>query len=511
MTPQEYDNQLAADIGSYYADPLGFVMFAYDWDNDKSIQVAKLLPPYDMMYNSEYGPDLWACQLLDRIGQQVRENGFCGQGAVKAIREAIVSGHGIGKSALVAWLENWLMSTRPNCHGTVTATTSDQLSSKTWAEIVKWTKRCITGRWFEYTSGKGHMSMWRKGYKESWYCNAQTCDETNSEAFAGQHAVDSTSFYIFDEASGVPDAIKNVAEGGLTDGEPMMFAFGNGTQATGWFRECFTKFKHRWNVQHVDSRSVQITNKAHLQELIDDYGLDSDLVKVRVRGMFPSLSVKQYISTVDADAGFQRQLNITQYQFAPRILTLDNAWEGDDELVIRLRQGLMSKRLWKQGKNDNDIEVANRLARFEDEYKADAVFIDGGFGTGVVSAGLTMKRTWQIVWASAESPDPGCFNMRAYCAMKVREWLKKGGSYAEQELHDELTCFETAPRMDGKLQIEAKKDIKRRLGYSPGDYDSLALSFAYEVQSKEPGLLDVIRDRQQEQIKDYDPYTTALN
>jgi hypothetical protein len=54
----------------------------------------------------------------------------------------------------------------------------------------------------------------------------ETCREENSEAFAGQHAVNSTSFYIFDEASGVPNKIWEVSKGGMTDGEPMWFAFG---------------------------------------------------------------------------------------------------------------------------------------------------------------------------------------------------------------------------------------------------------------------------------------------
>lgn len=484
MDEATFERELAIDISKFYADPLGFVMYAFQWDTDPALQVVRLMPPYSLAYGCDYGPDLWACELLDRVGRQVREHGFDGRQPVEAIREAIVSGHGIGKSAIVAWLVLWIMSTRPHCHGTVTATTSNQLSAKTWPEIAKWTKRCVTGRWFEVTTGKGNMRLSHKRYAESWYCNAQTCNEQEAEAFAGQHAADSTSFYIFDEASGVPDAIKDVAEGGLTDGEPMMFAFGNGTQNTGWFYDCFHAQAHRWNTQHIDSREVQITNKEFLQELIDDYGLDSDFVKVRVRGMFPSLSVKQYISVADADAGFKRHLLITQYDFAPVVLTCDPAWEGDDELVIGKRQGLRYDVLKVIAKNDNDIEIAGIIARYEDDLKAEAVFIDGGFGTGIVSAGRTMARNWQIVWASAAPPDEGCFNMRAYCAKQVRDWLKAGGSYGDQKLHDELICFEAAPRMDGKLQIEAKKDIKRRLGYSPGRYDALALSFAYPVKPK---------------------------
>jgi molybdopterin biosynthesis enzyme MoaB len=68
-------------------------------------------------------------------------------------------------------------------------------------------------------------------------------------------------------------------------------------------------------------------------------------------------------------------------------LVLDNSWEGDDEGVISLRQGLKFDVLRTFPKNDNDVEIANMLARLEDEHKADAVFIDGGYGTGVSRSG----------------------------------------------------------------------------------------------------------------------------
>jgi hypothetical protein len=133
----------------------------------------------------------------------VRANDFDGHTPVPPIRMATASGHGIGKSALVAWLVDWIMSTRPGAQGTVTAVTAPQLRTKTWAQIAKWTKKCITAHWFNITTGMGTMRMERIGQGETWFCQAQTCAEENSEAFAGQHAPTSTSFYLFDEASGV--------------------------------------------------------------------------------------------------------------------------------------------------------------------------------------------------------------------------------------------------------------------------------------------------------------------
>jgi hypothetical protein len=489
-------------------------MYAFDWANDPQLHIVKLPSPWNLVYDSEYGPDAWFCELCDRIAAQVREHKFDGANPVAAIREAIASGHGIGKSAGVGMLVNWVMSTRPFAQGTVTATTNDQLRSKTWAQIGVWNARSITGHWFEVTSSP--MRMRHRVHSEAWKCEGKSCDEHNSEAFAGQHAANSTPFYIFDESSGVPDTIYDVSVGGLTDGEPMVLAFGNPTMNTGWFAECFRSQRHRWNTQQIDSRDVQITNKKYLQELIDDYGIDSDRVKVRVRGMFPALSAKQYIAVTDLDAAYGRHLDASQYVWAPKILTLDPAWEGDDEMVFGLRQGLHYRILRVIGKNDNDLVVAKILADLEDEHRADAVFVDAGYGTGIVSAGRTWNRDWTLVWFAGESSDPGCINKRSQMFQDARNWMKAGGAIPKDtRMYNEALSIETVPRMDGKLQIESKIEVKKRMrllggggeSMSPNRVDSLVLSFAFPVQARDRHpAIQVVRNIDGN-VRGHDPYS----
>src|SRR6266702_7969182 len=89
------------------------------------------------------------------------------------------SGHGVGKSTLVAWLVDWIMSTRPQAQGTVTANTFPQLETKTWAAIQKWTKLCITRSWFEITSD----AVYFRGKFDSWRVSAQCAKEATGEAF----------------------------------------------------------------------------------------------------------------------------------------------------------------------------------------------------------------------------------------------------------------------------------------------------------------------------------------
>ena len=495
------EEELAKDMGLFYANPLGFVMYAFEWDTDPSLQIFELEEPWASRFNCKHGPAKWQCEYLDNLGRQIRERGFDGINAVDPILEAVSSGHGIGKSALTAMVVCFIMSTRPNSKGTITANTNQQLETKTWAEVAKWMKRCITAHWFTVTTGRGSMRMYHNKYKESWFCSAQTCKEENSEAFAGQHAVDSTSFYIFDEASAVPDKIWEVSEGGLTDGEPMWLVFGNPTRNTGRFHRCFNRLRHRWNTRKIDSREVPITNKELIQKWIDDYGEDSDFVRIRVRGVFPRAGTLQLIPSdlVEAAAGkFHRTEN---YQHAPVIIAADVAWEGDDQYVIVKRQGIAS---WILGKwrelPTNTMTFANLIAKFEDEHEADAVFVDAtGVGAGVIDRLRQMGRTPLAVHFGGSADDKVTYmNKRIEMWHKLKEWLEAGGAIPDD---DELMEDLVSPEFDyttnkHQMFLERKKDMKSRGLPSPDAADALAMTFAFPVVKKK-GIGSVIMPRPQ--------------
>ena len=197
LTP---DEQLAEDLSGFYSDPLGYVMYVFPWDTYTAIQQVPLALAYQGRFNSEFGPDVWACELLDDLGRDIRERNFDGTRAVRPIRYSTVSGHGIGKGALTAWLVKFILDTRPFSKGIVTANTSAQLKTKTWAEVGKWHNMSLTEHWFKYNAGRGNMSLAYVGHEAIWRCDAQTCRDEDSEAFQGLHAANSTPFYIFDEA-----------------------------------------------------------------------------------------------------------------------------------------------------------------------------------------------------------------------------------------------------------------------------------------------------------------------
>jgi len=245
------DNEALVELmASLKNDPLKFVYAAYPWREPGPLEA------YD-------GPDDWQRELLRDIGREVTARHFDGTNPVLPIREAISSGHGIGKSTTSGWIADWILSTRPNSRGTVTANTFPQLETKTWPAILKWTRLCITAHWFNI----GAQKIAAKVAPDSWFVSAQTCRRENSEAFHGQHASDSTSWYLFDEASAVPDEIWNAAEGGLTDGEPMIFAWGNPTRNQGKFhRIVFGSERDRWKQRIIDARTAKFTNKQLIEE-----------------------------------------------------------------------------------------------------------------------------------------------------------------------------------------------------------------------------------------------------
>lgn len=470
---QDSETELAEFISEFYADPLGHVLAVYPWGEG---QLA-----------GRDGPDVWQEEFLTELGEEVEKRGFDGINAVDPIQFCTSSGHGIGKSCMTAWIINWIMDTRPFAKGIVSANTSEQLRTKTWAEVSKWRNMSITKDWFILNAGgAGSMNMYHKVHKEAWRVDCQTCQEHNSEAFAGLHAANSTPFFVFDEAGGIPTKIFEVREGGLTDGEPMTFDWGNPTRTTGRFHQQMVgSLRHRYITRTIDSRDVAITNKELLRKWIEDFGIDSDFVKVRVRGLFPSLSARQYISSKDVNDATARHLRKEQYNFAPVIIGVDPAWTGEDEFVIYLRQGLFSKLLGKYERNDNDVAMAQMIAQFSDDYDADAVFVDGGFGTGIVSIGEAMGRDWQIIWFSGESGNPGCYNKRAEMWTSMRDWLKKGGAIEDDAvLHQDLTGPELVPRLDGKILLESKEHMKERDLASPNRGDALALTFAFPVASR---------------------------
>jgi hypothetical protein len=489
-----------AEFLSYLRDkPLEYVMAMFPWDSEPSIQMVPLPEEYKGRFDTKYGPDKWQCEFLDDLGKQIRQNAFDGSKPVKPLRFSTVTGHGTGKSTLTAWLIKFVMDTRPYSMGSVTANTDEQLRSKTWAELGKWHNMSLTRDWFTYSNTQGNMRLCHASeLKDRWSVAAKTCRPEKSEAFAGQHAPMATSFYIFDEASGVPDKFYEVREGGLGSGEPMIFDFGNGTRNTGMFFEnCVGKHAYRYSMRSIDSRECYLPNKETIEANIEAYGgEESDWVKVRYRGLFPDASSLQFINSMEVAAAMERKApEAHELRHEPIIIGVDVARSGNDASVIYPRVGydcrtFAPKMLYGASADLLVDEVVAMVRMFERVGRKVAMInVDGtGMGGPVVDflrkAGLVNVND---INSGRTAANPKMYRLVCDELMgKLRDAipdivLPARHTQLGTRLYDQLTQREFGYNMKGQIVLESKDMFKTRIGGSPDEADALALTFIRDV------------------------------
>ncbi len=477
LTKKDFEAQLLSDICELVYDPLAFVYYIYPWGEGP--------------LEGEEGPDQWQAETLMEIGEKA-------QTIEEAIQIARRSGHGVGKTALIAWIIHWFMSTRPHPQVVVTANTRTQLEAKTWRELAKWHKLALNSHWFTWTATK----FYHVDHPETWFATAVPWSAEKSEAFAGTH--EKHVLVLFDEASAIDDIIWEVTEGAMTTPGAMWIVFGNPTRNTGRFSECFKKYRHRWSCKEIDSRSAKKANQTQIQQWIDDYGEDSDFVRVRVKGQEPRAGSMQLIPGDIVEAALGKHLQSDVYRHSPKILGVDVARFGDDQSVIIKRQGLAVVGL-KKFRSLGTMEIASLVAREIDEWKPDGVFIDEvGIGAGVVDRLIQLNYSVMGINGGSTPANTDKFmNKRIEMWYAVKEWLPNAALPDDSELRDDLISPEYGYNAKEKMQLEKKEDMKKRGLASPDCGDALALTFAEPVQAK-VDRDNVLRQLQRSK-QDYDP------
>ena len=459
-------------------DPLTFVELAFPWGEPGT-------PLAD-----EEGPFEWQREVLEYL----RDNGANRDIATKI---AVASGNGIGKSALVAWIIIWAFSTAGDTRGVVTANTQNQLTSKTWAELNKWYSMFICKDFFALNGLRLHS--YDKGDENTWRVDAIPWSKEHPESMAGLHNKGKREFIIFDEASAIDKSIWDAMEGAMADAdtEKLWIAFGNPTRRDGEFYECFHKNRDFWWHKQVNSETVPSVSKSQLEEWRAKHEIDSDWYRVHVLGKFPVSNEAQLIPTQLVEAAQTRVYKPNSFPFAPCIIGVDMSWTGKDKVVISYRKGYEGKILKAIAYNDDDGAVAQVIAMYEDELKADGVFIDQGGGSGVYSFGKMWGREWQLVHFGSASNRADSLNKRAQMYMDLKDWLKEGGSLdpKDAELADDLCAPELVANDKGLIQLERKEILKKRIGHSTDYGDSFAITFAYPVQRKAERHIEQNRPR----------------
>ncbi len=145
----------------------------------------------------EKGPNGGSADILERLGQRLIT-------IPEAVRSAIASGHGVGKSALVAWIILWALSTRPGTRGVVAPTPRASCAPRPGPSSPSGTAWRVNRDWFAYTATA--LYSVQPGRDKTWRVDAITWSENNTEAIAGLHNKGRRAFALLDEASAIPDA-----------------------------------------------------------------------------------------------------------------------------------------------------------------------------------------------------------------------------------------------------------------------------------------------------------------
>ena len=459
-------------------DPLMFVMTVFPW--------GKKGTPLE----NEKGPRRWQIEELKAIRDHLKEQHLekANRRIPKTYNDAVASGRGIGKSAMVAWLVLWNMSCNIGSTTVVTANTEQQLTSRTWAELGKWHTMAMNAHWFDRQAMSLRPAEWFEALlKEQlkidtgyYYAQAQLWSEEKPDAFAGVHNHNGITV-IFDEASGIPQSIWTVTEGFFT--EPVVhrywFAFSNPRNNTGAFFECFHKFRGFWRTRNIDARTVEGTDPATYARYMAR-GEDSDEARVEVKGQFPNSGSRQFIPMDFIRDARQREVYFDPG--APLVLGVDVARYGEDSSVIAFRRGRDARSIpWQRYRGLSTMDFTDRVADAITKYRPDAVVIDANGVGGAVADRLRQLgyRCHEVHVQGAPSDKDRYLNKRAEIHDLMKDWLKSGAIPDDDNLADDLKSAEYKfSTTKGVLQLESKEEVKGRGLASPDNSDALSMTFA---------------------------------
>ena len=166
-------------------DPEAFVLFLFPWGQKNT--------PLEHFK----APRTWQRRALRRIRDFIKENRgkMSNDELIDAMRRAVSSGRGVGKSALVSWLILWMLTTRIGSSVIVSANSENQLRKVTWGELTKWVTMALNAHWWEPTATSLNPANWltdlverdlRKGTRY-WGAEGKLWSEENPDAYAGVH------------------------------------------------------------------------------------------------------------------------------------------------------------------------------------------------------------------------------------------------------------------------------------------------------------------------------------
>lgn len=185
----------------------------------------------------------------------------------------------------------------------------------------------------------------------------------------------------------------------------------------------------------------------------------------------------------------QKKSELADQSRAPLIIGVDPARFGKDASAIIRRQGRKAFGLVRFY-NQDTMTLAGRCAVIIKAEKPDAMFIDvGGLGAGVYDR-LVELGYGDIVkpvnFGGKPIDSDRFYNKRSEMWGLMGDWIKEIPNQIPDDsgLISDLVTPQYSFTSDGRMKLESKDDMKKRLGRSPDVGDALALTFAMPVGAR---------------------------
>lgn len=405
---------------------------------------------------------------------------------------------GPGKSTVKAWCGWWFLvccgdkDHHPNAYAL--SITGDNLKDNLWKEFAVWYNRSpFLQLMFEQTA----ELIFARDHKATWWIKARTWPKTADADAIGRTLSGLHSKYIAyfaDESGDIPPGVLRTMEQGLSNcAWGKILTGGNTTSQKGMLYEAAVRQAHLWYVVSITAdpdnpmRATRVDADWAGQQ-IQLYGRENPWVMAFVLGLFPAGGLNTLLSSDDIEQAIARNVRPDAYSNIQKRLGIDVARFGDDSTVIFPRQGLRAFDP-VQMRGARTTAIAARVVTAKSKWGSEREFIDdtGGWAAGVIDQCLLGGLSLVPVNFGGQALDGRYFNLRSEMYFKAAEWVKGGGQLPNLPI---LIREGEAPMYwyeNGKLRVEEKAQIKKRLGFSPDHWDALLTTFSIPDQ---PASLD---------------------
>ncbi|TNC10848.1 hypothetical protein FF100_22110 [Methylobacterium terricola] len=410
-------------------------------------------------------PNAWQQEALTRIS---------GPEPVRKI--AIRSGHGVGKSCMVSLAAIHKLVTCYPVKVIVTGPVAATLMSGLLPEIKSWLRRlpAYIRESFEIRADK----IFLKEDPDGAFLHARTCSRDNPTSIQGIHA--DNVMIICDEAAGIDEQVFQAATGSMSSTNAQFVLIGNPTSLTGQFYRAFHESKDSWSTMHVSCVDFpDRVDPKFLAELEHEYGIDSDQYRIRVLGDFPKSENNTLISAELVESAMNRDIAVDP--LAPLIYGLDVARHGGDRSVLIKRRGNVVLD-WKIYRGLDLMQLVGHVMAEAQTDNPTEICVDSiGMGQGVSDRLRELRMPARDVnVAETSAMNPKCDRLRDELWVACRDWLAQRVCKLPEDatLREELCAPTFTYTSLGKIKVESKDSMRKRIRRSPDLADALNLTFA---------------------------------